>query len=736
MAGKSGEDEVVEGILERVVFQSPETHFTVARLTVEGRPQPLTIVGTLVGVEPGTALRVRGKVEVDKKWGEQLKMVTYTTLAPATKLGIEKFLGSGMVPGIGAEMARRLVDAFGLDTLKVAENEPQRLREVEGIGELRAKRISESLREQRAVQDVMVFLQGHGVSPAFAARIFKAYGPRAIAIVRENPYRLALDVWGIGFKTADAIARSLGIGATSPARAEAGLLHLLGGHTEDGHCHVPEHELVAGAEKELGVGREILEPAIERLVGSGRVARETLGDRGECLAIAALRDAEVAVAKALGRLGAGKGSIAWADGAPPPDVCLAEFEQDRALTLATRQREAVLASAREPILVVTGGPGTGKTTIVQGILALAARRGARVGLAAPTGRAAKRLSETTGRPAATIHRLLEFQPQTGRFARDATQPLEVDLLVVDEASMLDVPLAAALLDAIPTGAQLVLVGDVDQLPSVGPGRVLGDVIGSRVIPVVTLGEIFRQAARSAIVVAAHKVNAGELPELAPREGSDFYFIERDEPAEVLATVTEVVAERIPRRFKLDPLADVQVLTPMHRGEVGAKSLNEALQTRLNPAAALTPELVRGARTFRRGDRVIQLKNDYDREVYNGDVGRITEIDLEGGGLMVEIDGRAVAYEPTMLDQLQHAYALSVHKSQGSEYPAIVLPLTTQHFMMLQRNLVYTAITRGRKLVVIVGSKKALGLAIRNDDGLRRWTWLAERLRAVSSGRAP
>jgi exodeoxyribonuclease V alpha subunit len=715
-------EQTLEGTLEKIVFQNAETQWTVARLQSRDRRGLVTIVGNLLGVQAGAALRLRGRWIVDRKYGEQFKVDTYQTVTPATVRGIERYLGSGLVHGIGPELAKRIVGVFGTETLEVIEKEPRRLVEVEGIGKVRAERIRESLREQRGVQEVMVFLQGYGVSSAYAARILRVYGAGAIAIVRENPYRLALDIWGIGFRTADAIAQKLGIEKTSPARAEAGVLHVLGELVEDGHVHVPEHALLAEAEKTLEVGPELISPAIDRLVHEGRVIREELGDRGDCLYLRPLHEAEVRAAAGVRRLLSAPALPLVLD----VDKALAWFESQRGLTLATQQREAIRAAVTDKVVVVTGGPGTGKTTIVNAILDILEKKGRRIALCAPTGRAAKRLAETTGRSAGTIHRLLEWNPQSGHFERGLEKPLGIDVLIVDEASMIDVPLMASLVEAVPTAAQLVLVGDVDQLPSVGPGRVLHDVISSRAASVVRLTEIFRQAAASSIIVAAHRVNRGEMPDLSAREGSDFYFLSRDEPSAVLATVCEVVAERIPRRFGLDPLVDVQVLTPMHRGEVGAQRLNAELQARLNPPREGVRQLVRGSRTMRAGDRVMQLKNDYDKEVFNGDVGRIVEVVGEGG-LVVEIDGRRIPYDAGELDQLIHAYALSVHKSQGSEYPAVVVPITTQHFMLLQRNLLYTALTRGKRLVVLIGSRKALFMAVRNDDTRQRWTWLSRRI---------
>ncbi len=730
--------ETLEGTLERVVFQNTETQWTVARLQVSRgvRIQSVvTVVGSLLGIKEGAELRLHGHWIVDKKYGEQFQVESYQTLTPSTIAGIEKYLGSGMVPGIGPELARRIVGKFGMRTLEIISSDPSRLTEVDGIGRVRAQRIRGEWLAQREVQDVMVFLQGHGVSTAYAVRIYKKYGAAALGIVRENPYRLAIDVWGIGFKTADMVARNLGIGKDSPARAEAGVLHVLGELVDDGHVHAPEHAVLAEAEKLLEVGEDIIRPACDRLVAAQRLVREDLGDRGDCLSLRAMYEAETACAAGVARLLATRARPVLVD----MQRALAWFEKERAIALAAQQREAITAAVHDKLVVITGGPGVGKTTIVNAIIRILEKKARKIALAAPTGRAAKRLTETTERPARTIHRLLEWSPQRGGFERDQQNPLDVDVLVIDEASMVDVPLFAALLAAVPDAAQLVLVGDVDQLPSVGPGRVLADVIASRRATVVRLTEIFRQAASSQIVLNAHRINRGEQPDLAlaAAEGSDFYFIEREEPTDVLATIVEVVAERIPRRFGLDAVDDVQVLAPMHRGDVGAQNLNLALQARLNGARPGVAELARGARTFREGDKVIQLRNDYDKEVFNGDVGRIVSIKAEGGPsasdsdddrhITVEIDGRAILYGMSELDQLGHAYALSVHKSQGSEYPAVVVPLVTQHYMLLQRNLLYTAITRGKKLVVLVGSKKALGLAVRNNDTRLRWTWLARRI---------
>jgi exodeoxyribonuclease V alpha subunit len=726
-------EETLEGTLERFVYRDAGSPFVVARLSPAGGGDVVSIVGTLGGVEIGTSLRLHGSWETDRRYGRQFRIRSYQAITPATLAGIERYLGSGMIQGLGPELAKRIVARFGERTLEIIHDHPERLTEVEGIGKVRAERIRAKWQEQREVEDVMVFLQGHGVSPAFAWRIYKRYGAAAVALVRENPYRLALEVWGIGFKSADALAQRLGIEPTSPARAEAGLLHVLGELTEDGHVHAPEHELLKAAGEALSLGEDLLAPAVERLVAAGRFVRETLGDRGECLSLRALWEAETRAADGLRRLlGAAREPVP----VPEIDAALARFEREHGFTLAAEQRAAVRAAVSDRVTVITGGPGVGKTTIVNAVIRILEARRRRVILGAPTGRAAKRLAETTGREAMTLHRLLEFSPKTGAFARGEKLPLAADAVIVDEASMLDVHLAAHLFSAVPPHAQLVLVGDIDQLPSVGPGRVLGDVITSRAVTVVRLTEIFRQAAASFIVTNAHRVNRGQMPELATHEGSDFYFIEREEPESALATILEVVAERIPRRFGL-AASDVQVLSPMHRGDVGAQRLNAELQARLNPPRG-GAEIVSGKRAYRAGDRVIQNRNDYDKDVFNGDVGRIVEIldGEEGRGLVVDFDGRRVPYDGRELEQLGHAFALTVHKSQGSEYVAVVMPVVTQHYLMLQRNLLYTGMTRGKKLVVLVGSKRALGIAVRNDETRLRWTWLAERIRSSTALRSP
>ncbi len=725
------EEATLDGTIQRIVFKSEDTSFLVAQVTSDGG-LPVTIVGEMMGVSEGLPLRLKGQWVEDRKWGRQFKVATYQLKSPETLVGIEKFLGSGLIPGIGPEIARRLVDKFGLETLDVIDKAPARLSEVAGIGASRAAKLAAAFAATKHVQDVMVFLQGHGVSAAFAARIVKRYGKDAIAVVRANPYRLAHEVWGIGFRTADGIAEKLGMARDAPERLEAGLLHALESSAEDGHCHLPDDELIASAVELLGpaVPPDALPPRLGALEARALVIREVLGHRGPCTALPALWAAETeAAAKLAAVVRTPARGIAL-----DVHAAIHAFEAVTSVTLAVQQRRAVEAALVDKCVVITGGPGVGKTTIVKAIVHLARLVKRKVALAAPTGRAAKRLGEATVAEAITIHRLLEYQPQSGGFQRDEENPLEADVLVIDEASMVDAVLFRAVLAALRPGAQLVLVGDVDQLPSVGAGAVLNDVIASEAATVIRLTEIFRQAAASKIVVSAHAINAGELPDLDAPAGatSDFYFISREDPEAARATLVEMVAERIPARFGFDPIIQVQVLSPMHRGELGTAALNKALQEKLNPIEVGQPQITRGERTFRKRDKVMQLRNDYDRNVFNGDIGVVAGVEPEAGTMRVDFDGRVVPYERNELDQLVHAYAVSVHKSQGSEYPAVVIPIATQHFMMLQRSLLYTAVTRGKQLVVLVGSRRAVGLAVRNADARRRYTWLAERLRLATA----
>jgi len=720
------EEATLDGTLERFVYRAEDTSFTVAKFVVPGQEQ-VTIVGDLLGVQEGLPLRLRGQWVQDRKFGRQFKVSTYQPRTPETLIGIQRFIGEGLIPGVGPALAKAMVTRFGLETLEVIHKEPHRLTEVPGIGTKKAAVISKAFAQQRHVQDVMVFLQGIGISSAFAVRIAKRYGNDAISVVKANPYRLAHEVRGIGFQKADAIAQKLGIARDAPERLEAGLLHALETSVEDGHMHLPDDELLKAAADLLGVAGDPLPARLAALEDRHLILRETLGDRGSCTMLPWAHQAETESAEQIAELT----RTAARPMALDVNAAVHAFEHVTGVTLAEQQRRAVSAALIDKLVVITGGPGVGKTTIVKAIVQLSRLVNRRVALAAPTGRAAKRLSEATQYEAATIHRLLEYNPHEGGFQRIKERPLEADIVVIDESSMVDAQLFHALLVALPASAQLVLVGDIDQLPSVGAGAVLHDMITSEAATVIRLTEIFRQAAESKIVVSAHNINHGEVPDLESPIGgtSDFYFISRDDPEAARATIVELVAERIPQRFGLDPIHDIQVIAPMHRGELGTQALNHALQERLNGNAG--EELTRGDRAFRRGDKVMQLKNHYDKGVFNGDIGVVVAIDRDDGILRVDFDGRQASYERSELDQLQHAYAVSIHKSQGSEYAAVVIPIATQHYMMLQRSLLYTAVTRGKKLVVLVGSKRAIAMAVRNADAKKRYTWFAERVRAAN-----
>jgi exodeoxyribonuclease V alpha subunit len=714
----------LEGVLERVVFANEENAWSVVRLAVPGQRDPVTAVGNLLGVQPGENLRLTGSWIQDPKYGRQFKVSSYQTVAPATRTGIEKYLSSGLIRGIGKGLAGRLVEAFGLETLDVIENRPERLREVEGIGPQRSAAIQRAWVEQRDIKDVMVFLQSHGVSTSFAIKVYKTYGARAIDVVRENPYRLAIDIYGIGFKTADAIASSLGISPTAPQRIEAGILHLLGEAADRGHVFLPRRQLQEDAGKLLGAEVWRVDQATAALAESGQVVVEPApADPAEsAVSLKPLHTAESGIAARFRALLV-----------QPPlpleidlDRALEWFEKQERIALAAEQRQAIRAGLTRKILVITGGPGTGKTTLVRGIVRILEKKGQKILLAAPTGRAAKRLAEATEGAAATIHRLLEFNAQTRGFDRNRERPLSCDLLIVDEASMLDTVLAYHLVRALPDTGRLILVGDVDQLPSVGPGSVLADLIRSDAVEVVRLTEIFRQAQRSLIVVNAHRVNQGHMPVLESVDSDgDFFFFERRTPEEIVETVCQLVARRIPAGFKLDPLEQIQVLTPRNRGPLGTETLNARLRDLLNPEGAA---VTRGGQTLRVGDKVMQVRNNYDLEVFNGDIGRVAAIDEEEHLVRVAMDGRQVVYDVGSLDELVLSYACTIHKSQGSEYPCVVIPLHTTHYLMLQRNLLYTAITRARRLAILVGEERALRIAVGNRRVKTRFTRLAERLR--------
>jgi exodeoxyribonuclease V alpha subunit len=714
--------ERLSGSVERVTFHSEESGFCVLRVKVKGKRELVTVTGSAAAITPGEFVECVGTWHNDRTHGLQFKATHLQIVPPTTLEGIEKYLGSGMVKGIGPHFAKVLVKAFGADVFTVIEDTPEKLLTLPGIGQKRTDKVTAAWAEQKAIREIMVFLQSHGVGTARAVRIYKTYGDAAIVKVTENPYRLALDIHGIGFKTADIIAGKLGIERDSLIRAQAGVRHVLQEMSGDGHCAAPWESLVAESARLLEIHPQIIEHAVLEEIAQENLVQEEI-DGAPCLFLTPLHRAEAGVAAGIKRIMAGQPS--W--GTIEADKAIPWVHDKTGLELSSSQKDAVRLALNSKMVVITGGPGVGKTTLVNSILLIVRARQVRVTLCAPTGRAAKRLTESTGIEAKTIHRLLEFDPKSFGFKRGRDNPLETDLVVIDETSMVDVTLMNKLLAAVPTEAALMIVGDVDQLPSVGPGAILADIIASGAVPTVRLTEIFRQAASSRIIVNAHRINKGEMP-LKGEAGelTDFYFIPSDTPEDIHAKLLQVVTERIPKRFGLHPVRDIQVLTPMNRGGLGSYSLNAELQKALNPDSE--PKVTRFGTTFSPGDKVIQTVNDYDKEVFNGDIGRIDSIDGEEGTLSIVFDDRAVEYEFSELDELSLAYATSIHKSQGSEYQAVVIPLAMQHYTLLERNLIYTAVTRGKKLVIIIGQPKALGMAVKNKNATKRLTNLAARLR--------
>ena len=728
---------VLNGVLEHITYSNQDTGYTVARVDTERGGDPVTVVGPLLGAQAGEHLHLEGRWRNHPMYGRQFEVRSYRAVLPATVQGIRRYLGSGLIRGIGPKMAERIVDQFGVDTLRVLEEDPGRLRSVPGLGPMRTAMIEQAWEEQKAIKDVMVFLQGVGVSTSLAVRIFKAYREEAIKVVTHAPYRLATDVWGIGFKTADKIAQGVGIAYDSGERVKAGLQFTLSQASELGHCYLPEPELVARASEILGVRPELAQSCLDELVRQQGVIRDPVPIPGFDDGVAGIyllpfHRAEVSLAAGLLRLRSVPEqadrlplfrTVDWA-------AAFAWLEGVTGSRLAAEQETAVRLALTERVAVLTGGPGCGKSFTVRAVVALAQAKKARVLLAAPTGRAAKRLSELAGMDAQTLHRLLELRPG-GDAAFNQDRPLEADLVVVDEASMLDLLLANKLVKAVPPGAHLLLVGDVDQLPSVGPGEVLRDLLqaggrGAPVLPRVRLTQVFRQAQHSGVVTNAHRINAGHPP-LTSGLG-DFFLFAEDDPERVAELTVDIVVNRLPRRFGLDPRRDVQVLCPMHRGPAGSAALNERLQEVLTPAVPRQPERRFAGRTYRPGDKVMQVRNDYEKGVFNGSVGTITTISPETSELFVLMDeDQEVRYGFDDLDELTHAYALTVHRAQGSEYPCVVVPLTQTAWLMLQRNLLYTAVSRARQLVVLVGSRRALAKAIRTASAGHRYTALDGRL---------
>ncbi|MCB9728921.1 MAG: ATP-dependent RecD-like DNA helicase [Deltaproteobacteria bacterium] len=717
--------DLLEGTVERIRFVNEESHWTVfsVRPDGDGHGGSVTVVGVLPGVVEGMPVRVEGEWNDDPRFGRQLRATRCVERIPATREGLAAYLASGFIAGIGPRMAERLVDRFGLEVLDVIRREPERLREVQGLGSKRAETVAAAVRERHGPQEAMVFLYGLGITPGLAGKIYQRYREDTVPTVRRNPYAVSEEVHGIGFHKADQVARGLSIERDHPARLRAGALHVLREARGEGHCFLPRRELVSRTGQLTEVDDLVVDPAVDALVADRKVVLETLPHDPNDQAVypVALHTAEQRVAAHIG-------DLLEARVLPTPDLAerVGAAAVALGIDLADEQAAAVMLALTTGVVVITGGPGTGKTTIIRTLLVASGLAPHDIELAAPTGRAAKRMAEATGHEARTIHRLLEFSPKDGQFVRDEDTPLEAKLVIIDEASMADLPLFDALVRAVPPGARLVLVGDVDQLPPVGPGSPLTDLIRSRRVQVARLTRIFRQGAGSAIVESAHRINRGEVPEVTPpgTPRQDFYFIQRSEPDDIVATIEEVISARIPQGFGLDPMRDVQVLAPMRAGPVGVDALNLRLQALLNPVGE---ELRVGHTTYRKGDRVMQIRNDYDRGVFNGDMGFVMEVHASQRRLLVAIDEKPVVYEKEQLEELVLAYAISVHKSQGSEYPAVVMPVTTHHFKMLQRNLVYTGITRGRRLVVIVGTPRAMGIAVRNSDVAARNTLLAERL---------
>jgi exodeoxyribonuclease V alpha subunit len=735
--------DTLRGVVERVTYANPETGYSVVRLAVKGRLDLLTVVGELADVNAGESLELEGSWTSHKQYGRQFSVHRYRTVLPATAEGIAKYLGSGLVKGIGPVMAERIVHKFGVDTLDVIEHEPRRLLDVLGIGPKRVSGVQTAWAEQKQIREVMIFLQGHGVRASWAVKIYKAFGDAALDVVEQDPYRLASEIRGIGFKTADQIARNLGLPADSPRRVAAGVAYALGEMAGEGHVYMPQGELVATAAKMLEVPVELTQAGIDTLEQEEQVHREAIqypvagervpqarigeGEGSYAVYLSPFYYGEVGVAGRLrqslahpaSRLAVFQG-VMW-------DVLLMETDaqDERNVRLSERQKEAVRTALTRKVTVLTGGPGTGKTTTVRTVIDLLDQFRCRYALASPTGRAAKRLAETSGRPAKTVHRLLGFVPGEG-FKYNDENPLDVDMLIVDEASMLDLLLFNHLLKAVHPATHLLLVGDIDQLPSVGAGNVLRDIIDSDRVPVVSLDLIFRQAQDSMIITNAHRINKGLMP-VFPKGDTDFYLFGQDDPEKAADLVVDIVQNRIPRKFGHDPMDEIQVLSPMHRGAVGVGNLNTRLQASLNPPSPQKTERRLAGRVFRVGDRVIQHRNNYTLDVFNGDIGRIQAIDALNQALHVRIDDRLVSYDWSEADELGLAYAISVHKAQGSEYPVVVVPIMTTHFVMLARNLIYTAITRAKRLVVLVGTRRAIAIAVRNNKIAERNSGLSTRI---------
>lgn len=722
MSATLPEPNEIEGTVHSIVFHNEENGYTIMQVATENEGT-LTVLGNIPAVVEGELVRARGQWRKDRKFGRQFEASQIQAVAPNTSDGIRRFLASGLIDGIGKTYAKRIVEKFGTDTFRIIEEESQRLEEVSGIGKGRRLTIKDSWKRQKSVRDIMIFLHEHGLSTARAVRLFKTYGQDTVGILRADPYRLAREISGVGFKTADEIARKMGQAVDSPKRLEAGIQYVLDEAEHQGHCALPRTELIERSVETLGSPEEAVVLILDQMILDTRLVAESQGEE-TLIFPKELFEAEQLVAGAIHALSSKASTLPAIDA----ESAIEWFERHNTMSLGEEQASAVIEAARHRFFVITGGPGVGKTTIMNAVLQILTSKKVKPVLCAPTGRAARQLAESTGEEAGTIHRTLEYQPQAG-FMRNRGNPLEGDFFIIDEASMIDIRLMAQVMSAIPETGNVLLVGDVDQLPSVGPGSVLRDIIESGTVPVARLTRIYRQAAASDIVVASHEVNLGNLPPLGNGADSDFFFIERNQPEEVLSTLKQLIRERIPEKFKLDSRDEIQVLTPMNRQSLGTKELNARLQESLNPPTLGKFEIERFGNTFRVGDKVIQTRNNYEKEVFNGDIGHIAEITTEPVTIYVMFAGQSVSYEPGELDELQLAYAITIHKSQGSEFPAVVIPLASQHYMMLQRNLLYTAITRGKRLVIIVGDKRSLEMAVRNKESGRRWTGLRERLRS-------
>jgi exodeoxyribonuclease V alpha subunit len=722
--------ESLEGTVERITFRNEENLYTVARLAVEGIDETVTAVGRFISIHPGESFRLRGEWTTHPLYGRQFQVEEAEPLMPVTIEGIKNYLASGLIKGVGPATADKLVAAFGLETLEVIDKDPERLLEVEGIGPVKAQAIQAGLAEQQDIQNVMVFLQGQGISTAYANRIYRRYRQDSIAVLKQNPYRLADEVTGIGFRIADRIAGNLGIATEAPERIRAGIKYTLEQGLEEGHVFLPGEELVEKAGEILELSPDLVRCELQALFRVGTVNIDTIGGE-EVVYLPSLQAIEDEIAQRLRD---------WVQAAPTQDKLqlellplLTDMEAKAGIKLADQQREAVLEACQKPLLIITGGPGTGKTTIVRVILEMYDAWGWRSLLASPTGRAAKRLAETTGRRAQTIHRLLEFGHEMDiglHFRRNADNPLKADAVIIDEVSMVDLRLFHHLLQAIAPGTRLILVGDADQLPPVGPGQPLSDMLKSGIVPSVRLTEVFRQAETSLIVTNAHKINRGEFPRFNSPQG-DFFLIEEKETANMAGLIVDLVKHRLPSHYGLDPMEDIQVLSPLRRTKAGTETLNKHLQATLNPPGVGREEVSFGGQIFRVGDRVMQTENDYDKQVFNGDMGRIVSLDREEQHLIIEFTDaegtRYIAYQRSDWDELELSYAISVHKSQGSEYPVVVMPLAWTLPSLMNRNLLYTAITRAKRLVVLVGEKRALAVYVRQVRGRERYTGLVERL---------